>query len=34
VHFAETLPLAGLAPSIGTVGDAWDNAVAATTKGP
>jgi len=27
------LPLAGLAPSIGTVGDAWDNAVAATTKG-
>src|SRR5262249_16786414 len=27
VHFTETLMLAGLAPSIGTVGDALDNAV-------
>jgi putative transposase len=25
VHFTETLLLAGLAPSIGTVGDALDN---------
>jgi putative transposase len=31
VHFTETLMLAGLAPSIGTVGDALDNAPAETT---
>jgi hypothetical protein len=28
VHFTETLLLAGLRPSIGTVGDALDNALA------
>lgn len=33
VHFAETLALAGLRPSIGTVGDAYDNALAETTIG-
>ena len=33
VHFTETLRLAGLAPSIGTVGDALDNALAETTIG-
>ena len=33
VHFTETLMLAGLAPSIGTVGDALDNALAETTIG-
>jgi putative transposase len=33
VHFTETLILAGLAPSIGTVGDALDNALAETTIG-
>ena len=33
VHFAETLLLAGLVPSIGTVGDALDNALAETTVG-
>jgi putative transposase len=33
VHFAETLLLAGLVPSIGTVGDALDNALAETTMG-
>jgi len=33
VHFTETLLLAGLAPSIGTVGDALDNALAETTIG-
>jgi putative transposase len=33
VHFAETLMLAGLQPSIGTVGDAYDNALAETTIG-
>jgi putative transposase len=33
VHFTETLMLAGLAPSIGTVGDAYDNALAETTIG-
>ena len=33
VHFAETLMLAGLIPSIGTVGDALDNALAETTIG-
>jgi putative transposase len=33
VHFAETLLLAGLIPSIGTVGDALDNALAETTMG-
>jgi putative transposase len=32
VHFTETLPLAGLAPCIGTVG-ALDNAPAETTIG-
>ena len=33
VRFAETLMLAGLAGSIGTVGDAYDNALAETTIG-
>ena len=33
VRFAETLMLAGLAPSVGTVGDAYDNALAETTIG-
>jgi putative transposase len=33
VHFTETLMLAGLKPSIGTVGDALDNALAETTIG-
>jgi putative transposase len=33
VHFTETLMLAGLIPSIGTVGDAFDNALAETTIG-
>jgi putative transposase len=33
VHFTETLMLAGLMPSIGTVGDALDNALAETTIG-
>jgi transposase InsO family protein len=33
VHFSETLMLAGLIPSIGTVGDALDNALAETTIG-
>jgi transposase InsO family protein len=33
VHFTETLMLAGLAPPIGTVGDALDNALAETTIG-
>lgn len=33
IHFAETLELAGLRPSIGTVGDAYDNALAETTIG-
>ena len=33
VHLAETLHLHGLAPSIGTVGDAYDNALAETTIG-
>jgi putative transposase len=33
VHFGETLFLAGLTPSIGSVGDAFDNALAETTIG-
>jgi putative transposase len=33
VHLTETLMLAGLTPSIGTVGDALDNALAETTIG-
>ena len=33
VRFSETLMLAGLTPSIGTVGDAYDNALAETTIG-
>ena len=33
VHFAETLVLAGLAGSVGSVGDAYDNALAETTIG-
>jgi len=33
IHFTETLMLAGLQPSIGTVGDAFDNALAETTIG-
>jgi putative transposase len=32
IHFAETLLLEGLRPSIGTVGDAYDNALAETTR--
>jgi putative transposase len=33
VHYTETLMLAGLTPSVGTVGDALDNALAETTIG-
>jgi putative transposase len=33
VKFAETLMLAGLAGSLGSVGDAYDNALAETTIG-
>jgi putative transposase len=33
VHFTETLELHGLTPSIGSVGDAYDNALAETTIG-
>jgi putative transposase len=33
VRFAQTLLLAGLRPSVGTVGDALDNALAETTIG-
>ena len=33
VKFGETLSLSGLIPSIGTVGDAFDNALAETTIG-
>ena len=33
VHFGETLQLNGILPSIGTVGDAFDNALAETTIG-
>lgn len=33
LHFTETLMLAGLTPSIGTVGDTLDNALAETTIG-
>lgn len=33
VRFAETLMLAGLTPSVGSVGDAYDNALAETTIG-
>ena len=33
IHFTETLMLSGLIPSIGTVGDALDNALAETTIG-
>jgi putative transposase len=33
VHFGETLALEGMRPSIGTVGDAFDNALAETTIG-
>jgi len=33
VHFGETLQLNGMLPSIGTVGDAFDNALAETTIG-
>lgn len=33
VHFTETLMLEGMIPSIGTVGDAFDNALAETTIG-
>jgi len=33
VHFGETLALEGIRPSIGTVGDAFDNALAETTIG-
>jgi transposase InsO family protein len=33
IHFGETLMLEGLRPSIGTVGDAYDNALAETTIG-
>ena len=33
VHFAEALFLAGMIPSIGSVGDAYDNALAQTTIG-
>jgi transposase InsO family protein len=33
VHFGQTLFLEGLTPSIGTVGDAYDNALAETTIG-
>ena len=33
MHFGETLALEGIRPSIGTVGDAYDNALAETTIG-
>ena len=33
MHLAETLQMAGLRPSIGSVGDAYDNALAETTIG-
>ena len=33
MHFTETLLLAGLRPSVGTVGDALDNALAETAIG-
>ena len=33
MHFGETLALEGIRPSIGTVGDAFDNALAETTIG-
>jgi transposase InsO family protein len=33
VHFGETLMLEGLRPSVGSVGDAYDNALAETTIG-
>ena len=33
VHFGETLALSGLRPSIGSVGDAYDNALAETSIG-
>ena len=33
VRFAETLMLAGITPSVGSVGDAYDNALAETTIG-
>ncbi|MEI8083920.1 MAG: IS3 family transposase, partial [Actinomycetes bacterium] len=33
IHFSETLLLEGLVPSIGSVGDAYDNALAETTIG-
>jgi len=33
VRFGETLSLSGLTPSIGSVGDAFDNALAETTIG-
>jgi len=33
VHFGETLFMEGFLPSIGTVGDAFDNALAETTIG-
>ena len=33
MRFGETLALSGLIPSIGTVGDAFDNALAETTIG-
>ena len=33
IRFGETLMLEGLIPSIGTVGDAYDNALAETTIG-
>ena len=33
IHFTETLMLAGLRPSVGTVGDALDNGLAETTIG-
>ena len=33
IRFAETLMLAGIAPSVGSVGDAYDNALAETTIG-
>ena len=33
MHFGEALSLSGLRPSIGSVGDAYDNALAETTIG-
>jgi putative transposase len=33
MHFGETLSLSGLRPSIGSVGDAYDNGLAETTIG-